>query len=100
MSGVKCEVCCGVGTTDNHVTGEIECSACEGTGWEELPVVDTGDELLPCPFCGGKAAIQLGAIREVHTVDVVCQDCSGAILAFCEDDAIANWNTRTPTSED
>ncbi len=55
-------------------------------------------KLLPCPFCGGKAAIQLGVIREVHTVDVVCQDCSGAILAFCEDDAIANWNTRTPTA--
>lgn len=51
--------------------------------------------LLPCPFCGGKAAITLGVRRDaVKTVDVICQDCSGAMLAFCEDDAIADWNTR------
>ena len=44
-NGIKCEACGGIGTTDNHVMGEIECSSCDGSGWEELPVVDTGDEL-------------------------------------------------------
>ncbi len=43
--GVRCEACYGFGLTDNHVTGEICCSACDGTGWEKLPIVDTGDEL-------------------------------------------------------
>lgn len=43
--GIRCDSCHGVGLTDNHVTGEIECSACEGSGWYVLPVVDTSDEL-------------------------------------------------------
>jgi Lar family restriction alleviation protein len=56
-------------------------------------------KLLPCPFCGGKAAITLGLRRGGgQTVDVICQDCSGAMLAFCEDDAIADWNTRVPSA--
>lgn len=55
-------------------------------------------DLLPCPFCGGTAAITLGVRQDaVKTVDVICQDCSGAMLAFCEDDAIADWNTRAAT---
>lgn len=57
-------------------------------------------QLLPCPFCGGKAAITLGVRRDaVKTVDVICQDCSGAMLAFCEDDAIADWNARATRTE-
>lgn len=40
----RCRECCGTGLTDNHVTGEIECSACGGTG-RVTRVVDTGDEL-------------------------------------------------------
>lgn len=51
--------------------------------------------LLPCPFCGGKAAIVLGMKQTVRTVDVACQDCGGAMPAFCEDDAISDWNTRS-----
>jgi hypothetical protein len=27
-----CHACEGTGRTDNHVTGEVECSACEGSG--------------------------------------------------------------------
>ena len=30
----KCESCNGFGHTDNHVTGRVECSECEGTGCE------------------------------------------------------------------
>lgn len=43
--GIKCGACCGLGTTDSQVMGEICCSSCDGSGWEEFPVVDTGDEL-------------------------------------------------------
>lgn len=28
----QCEECEGSGRTNNHVTGEVECSSCEGTG--------------------------------------------------------------------
>lgn len=30
----KCEECEGLGLTDNHVTGEIECGACQGSGYK------------------------------------------------------------------
>ena len=29
----QCETCHGTGRTDNHVTGEVECSTCEGAGY-------------------------------------------------------------------
>lgn len=62
--------------------------------------INTEINLLPCPFCGGKGALTLGVRRDaVKTVDVICQDCSGAMLAFCEDDAIADWNTRQAASQ-
>lgn len=52
-------------------------------------------ELLPCPFCGGDPAITIGVSpRGQKTVDVVCQDCSATVPAFCESDAITDWNTR------
>ena len=31
---VKCEECKGTGRTDNHVTGEVECSFCKGSGFK------------------------------------------------------------------
>lgn len=31
----RCSQCCGTGRIDNHVTGEVECGLCEGSG--ELP---------------------------------------------------------------
>ena len=63
-------------------------------------------ELLPCPFCGGEAFIEVipphkhiiatfvadfdgGAFAE-------CMKCSCAISADNEQDAISRWNTRTP----
>lgn len=32
MESCQCGECGGSGRTDNHVTGEVECSACDGTG--------------------------------------------------------------------
>jgi DnaJ-class molecular chaperone len=42
---MRCKECYGTGLTDNHVTGEVYCSACDGTGQASTKVVDTTDEL-------------------------------------------------------
>ena len=60
-------------------------------------------ELLPCPFCGGKARYQ----HDVASVSIdtgesigdgihfiLCNDCSAVISAFTEDDVVDAWNTR------
>ena len=48
----KCKECGGTGLTDNHVTGEVCCSACDGSG-----VDDESEEYLSepawCGHCGG-----------------------------------------------
>lgn len=50
-----------------------------------------GDELLPCPFCGGRAEIKEGH----YTQYAMCQKCDvmGPNLASREELADA-WNTR------
>jgi DnaJ-class molecular chaperone len=43
---MKCRDCYGTGVTDNHVTGEVYCSACDGSGIDdEMIVVNVNDEL-------------------------------------------------------
>ena len=60
-----------------------------------------GDELLPCPFCGGESVIQCD---EMHTAygatgikeaRAICEDC-GASSAYCttRGGALALWNSR------
>ncbi|MDZ4252682.1 MAG: hypothetical protein U1A72_08950 [Sulfuritalea sp.] len=47
-SMARCENCAGSGLIDNHVTGEIECSLCNGTGWSSelvLQLAEVQDEL-------------------------------------------------------
>jgi DnaJ-class molecular chaperone len=34
LASGKCTVCHGTGRTNNHVTGEVECSGCDGSGVE------------------------------------------------------------------
>lgn len=56
-------------------------------------------ELLPCPFCGGKAFVsaRLPYFCEPATVAVVCEDCNASSKhKIKEEDAIKAWNTRTP----
>lgn len=76
--GIRCEACYGIGLTDNHVTGEIECSACEGTGWDVLPVVDTGDELHQIL---GAALSALSASKTKAVVPDPSHDPQGVISA-------------------
>ena len=63
-------------------------------------------ELLPCPFCGGKAVIE----HNLSAVSVICERCSAMMgrttmtdsfrrgkLSFDRvKEAIEAWNTRTP----
>lgn len=63
-------------------------------------------ELLPCPFCGGRAVIEIGQ-NNFEDAHISCSQCEmrgpsfdndEAIGCFSKDpagDAIAHWNTRT-----
>lgn len=46
-------------------------------------------ELKPCPFCGGKAEKNRGAIG--------CHSCGAWITAFLVSKAVDLWNTRAPS---
>lgn len=62
------------------------------------------EELKPCPFCGGKAAIEIikprrRTIAKVVTlyaggVFVECTGCGCAISAETETEAIEKWDRR------
>ena len=57
------------------------------------------EELKPCPFCGGKAAIQQDwSPFFTATTYVGCLDCA-ASATYCEkrEDAIEAWNGRAET---
>lgn len=66
------------------------------------------EELLPCPFCGGKAEvandaeIELGSegVEEYSETGaqvywVECKKCDAYVASFKRDEAIAAWNKRT-----
>lgn len=49
-------------------------------------------QLLPCPFCGGKAVIQeFNRTRKT----VGCQNCHALIFGSSEQEAANRWNRRT-----
>lgn len=63
------------------------------------------NELKPCPFCGGKAAIMYGQGEGKTTVAIVCQACHTGIFRAKSDawegweyknatDAVKAWNRR------
>lgn len=62
-------------------------------------------KLLPCPFCGGEAHIEVHKFYEEKTKDftmktygVICDNChtSGRQFYESEEEAIEAWNTRKP----
>lgn len=67
-------------------------------------------ELKPCPFCGGKAAVMYGQCDEETTVAVVCQDCHTGIFRAKSytweswefenaADAVDAWNRRADNGD-
>lgn len=68
----------------------------------------TNNELLPCPFCGGKAAISTNHSESLWSHDVVlwtqvsCESCEASMPQTCdgyEVEAVEAWNTRRITGE-
>jgi Lar family restriction alleviation protein len=58
--------------------------------WLEL---EAEEELLPCPFCGGKASVS--TTTDVIAMGVVsCNDCNCHIVEATEEAAFAAWNRR------
>lgn len=54
---------------------------------------NSAQRLEACPFCGGTA------FYDMHTSDVICNSCACQGPAYGpEAEAIAAWNTRSPTS--
>lgn len=56
-------------------------------------------ELLPCPFCGGKAAdiFTVGDISEKRRYTVKCRICFSGVGHYADTKrAIEMWNTRKP----
>lgn len=54
-------------------------------------------ELLPCPFCGGKAFVsaKLPYFGEELTLAVVCEECNAASKhKRTKEEAIDAWNRR------
>ena len=61
------------------------------------PVVDPVAELLPCPFCGGKAEPGLSIVVDCE-VGITCAGCGASVTDHDGDEgkAMAAWNRRTP----
>lgn len=63
------------------------------------------DKLLNCPFCGGEAEIRVIKPHKHYLVDmpvygggafIECTECTCAMSAETEVEAIERWNTRKP----
>lgn len=59
-------------------------------------------DLMPCPFCGGEAHMQIGRADDGgKKFQVGCHDadCAGSVLEatvfYYEEDAVAAWNRRS-----
>ncbi len=65
-------------------------------------------KLKPCPFCGGNAEIFINKSRQGQTSNIHCSKCScrktllkhPSYDGVIEQDAIDDWNTRTPKGKD
>ena len=70
------------------------------------PAVMEKPELLPCPFCGGKAESETWTDNDYYVPAVFCTECGAKILADgktfqkgrTSNEAI-KWNRRVPSRE-
>lgn len=63
----------------------------------DTPVMEPGTALLPCPFCGGEAAVESPTCGyRVQCVEDGCYTAGPWPDDCTEAEAITAWNTRTP----
>lgn len=58
----------------------------------------TSDSLKPCPFCGGKAEVNL----MLGNYCVTCTECMGSVFparGMTKGEAIQAWNNRKPVDD-
>ena len=60
---------------------------------------DREADLLPCPFCGGRAVVT-GSIADAPKNHVVCTVCPVGTRQFMGMEAAQIWNTRTPPASE
>ena len=77
---------------------------------DSRPVVNAGNDLLPCPFCGGRAEMDtMTPFTSIFTgmsetgISAYCTDCSAEIMVcrpdvpdVTEEMVAEMWNTRAP----
>lgn len=59
----------------------------------------SGDELLPCPFCGDNAAVQTDIDDKARYCACLNGDCSAIIWQSTLNRAISAWNSRSVTPQ-
>ena len=60
------------------------------------------EKLLPCPFCGGEAKVQINTEMGGSQYQVLCTECPvtvGRYWYWNKKDAIKAWNTRKPMEQ-
>lgn len=69
-------------------------------------MTEAGEELLPCPFCGGKARIESQvSMYDFGDCRISCDDCMARSDIFTDEDgdrvavAIEHWNLRILSPE-
>lgn len=52
-------------------------------------------ELLPCPFCGGKAMVHGPWTNWTNTDAVICTKCGAVVTKWDNESAETRWNRRS-----
>ena len=115
MKKCVCSECDGTGYERDSEMNLVACSKCNGLG-KVCESEDTmgNEELLPCPFCGGKAAVNTRTVSpesddarlngQNKFWGVNCIMCGvnniGLIGCKTEELAISIWNTRTSIKQE
>lgn len=55
-------------------------------------------QLLPCPFCLGKAELTVTAYGKFHAIE--CTKCSVDMIGETREEAILNWNGRPKINQE
>lgn len=107
-----CQHCGGLGEIPYYGDEDTwsTCASCEGEGFVEVkdeeaqpePEAPKEPELLPCPFCGGKAVFDISGLsgslyRIMCNNTDICESIPATGWYGHKNSAIKAWNTRAPS---